>query len=232
MLQPFSLFFFPFVCLFFCFVCCGSLLSFLSHFIRFVPAISAQHVEDSTSIKWLRNGLILRKVCCAHPPFCCSCVVFVDSQLLRFSAVAIPSTLCTVSSLCDVRITSSLVAGNQNNGIQSRFIRHVRRSASISSADCLTRNAPSSGGVIVGSPIVGAMKYELLHSLPSNYLNVGITAQGKTGAFQLLEEGKLNVNEFYERFGRELSEVKRGGEAYRRYCQKMGLGEISVLISK
>jgi hypothetical protein len=37
---------------------------------------------------------------------------------------------------------------------------------------------------------------------------------------------------FYRRFGEELSDVERGNEAYRRYCQGVGLRTLSFLFTK
>lgn len=81
------------------------------------------------------------------------------------------------------------------------------------------------GGVAVGSPIVGVLAYERTHSLPPNYLNAAITAQGHQGAFQRLERSELPLHEFYELFGAQLSDVARGNAVYKRYCAKMGIGE-------
>lgn len=41
-------------------------------------------------------------------------------------------------------------------------------------------------------------KYEKKHGLPSQYLNVAITAKGKDGAFQKLETGKIKIRDFYD----------------------------------
>lgn len=41
------------------------------------------------------------------------------------------------------------------------------------------------GGVVVGSPLVGINLYEQERGLPPDYINVGITARGRKGAFQV-----------------------------------------------
>lgn len=89
------------------------------------------------------------------------------------------------------------------------------------------------GGVLLGSPIVGAQRYEQKYSLPSHYINVAITATGKDGSFQRLERGEINnMESYYGEFGEEMSGGGKGGrngernrEAYRTYCKKIGVGE-------
>lgn len=84
-----------------------------------------------------------------------------------------------------------------------------------------------SGGVVVGSPIVGAGHYEKHYGLPEHYINVGITAGGQQGAFQRLEKGELALDAFYDLFGKELSRVEHMNAAYRVYCRKMKMGELA-----
>ncbi|CAG8784169.1 6235_t:CDS:2 [Dentiscutata erythropus] len=61
------------------------------------------------------------------------------------------------------------------------------------------------GGVCVGSPFEGIMRFEKEHNLPHNYINVIIVKNGENGAFQRLERGELPLNEFYKIFSKELS---------------------------
>ncbi|BGP13074.1 hypothetical protein JCM10213_000921 [Rhodosporidiobolus nylandii] len=79
------------------------------------------------------------------------------------------------------------------------------------------------GGVVVGSPVAAIGRVEKLWGLPQHYLNAAITAAGPEGAFQKLERGELEMEDFYRRFRAELSDVQKGNEAYRRYCARMGL---------
>ncbi|KAK4701495.1 hypothetical protein P7C70_g4738, partial [Phenoliferia sp. Uapishka_3] len=79
------------------------------------------------------------------------------------------------------------------------------------------------GGVVLGSPLVGVNIYEREHNLPIDYLNAAITAGGQDGAFQKLERGELELGVFYERFGAELGDTKKGKAAYREFCIKKGL---------
>ncbi|GAA6041219.1 hypothetical protein JCM8097_008349 [Rhodosporidiobolus ruineniae] len=79
------------------------------------------------------------------------------------------------------------------------------------------------GGVVVGSPVAAIGDAERLWHLPRHYLNVAITAAGPNGPFQRLERGELELDEFYVRFGAELSDVRRNNEAYRQYCQRAGI---------
>ncbi|CEQ40279.1 SPOSA6832_01883 [Sporobolomyces salmonicolor] len=80
------------------------------------------------------------------------------------------------------------------------------------------------GGVVVGSPVAAIGRAEQQWSLPPHWLNAAITARGEDGAFQRLERGELGIEDFYRRFGEELSEVGRGNEAYQAYCRKAGIG--------
>ena len=70
--------------------------------------------------------------------------------------------------------------------------------------------------------------YEAAHGLPSHYINCSITALGQQGAFQRLERGEIELEQFYSEFGDELSAVGRANEAYNKYCTKMGIGECCV----
>ncbi|GAA5900433.1 hypothetical protein JCM6882_001245 [Rhodosporidiobolus microsporus] len=79
------------------------------------------------------------------------------------------------------------------------------------------------GGVVVGSPVAAISRAEKLWNLPEHWINAAITAAGPNGAFQRLERGEMQMEEFYQAFGEELSDVKRGNEAYRRYCQRVGV---------
>ncbi|GAA6024715.1 hypothetical protein JCM10207_002806, partial [Rhodosporidiobolus poonsookiae] len=79
------------------------------------------------------------------------------------------------------------------------------------------------GGVVVGSPVAAISRYETQHSLPTHWLNASITAAGEQGAFQRLERGEIGMDEFYRRFGDELSDVERGNAAYRGYCRRVGI---------
>jgi hypothetical protein len=83
------------------------------------------------------------------------------------------------------------------------------------------------GGVVVGSPITGANDAEKLWGLPDHYINAHITAQGHGGAFQRLERGELGLEDFYQQFGSELSNVETGNRAYRAYALRTGKGELS-----
>ncbi|CDH48225.1 epoxide hydrolase [Lichtheimia corymbifera JMRC:FSU:9682] len=78
-----------------------------------------------------------------------------------------------------------------------------------------------SGGVCVGSPIAGIHRYEKLHGLPFNYINVAIVNQGDHGAFQKLERSEIKLVDFYKAFGDELSDPKNK-LAYRKYLEKSG----------
>ncbi|KAK4047841.1 hypothetical protein OIV83_005184 [Microbotryomycetes sp. JL201] len=76
------------------------------------------------------------------------------------------------------------------------------------------------GGVCVGSPIEGVHAAERRYGVPHNYLNASITARGKQGAFQRLERGEIGLDDFYEQFGREMSDTDTGNKAYRVYCER------------
>lgn len=81
------------------------------------------------------------------------------------------------------------------------------------------------GGVVVKSPIVAINGYERKLGLPSNYLNVSIRFRGEAGAFQKLERGEVDIWTFYDEFGRELSDTKKGNEWYIAWCKEGGKGE-------
>ncbi|GAA5978927.1 hypothetical protein JCM5350_004180 [Sporobolomyces pararoseus] len=78
------------------------------------------------------------------------------------------------------------------------------------------------GGVVVGSPVAAITRAEKLWKLPPHYLNALITAYGDQGAFQRLERGELELEEFYREFGDQLSNVERGNKAYQMYCKRVG----------
>ncbi|GAA5830488.1 hypothetical protein JCM11251_002488 [Rhodosporidiobolus azoricus] len=79
------------------------------------------------------------------------------------------------------------------------------------------------GGVVVGSPVAAISRVEKLWSLPEHWINAAITAAGPNGAFQRLERGEMSMEEFYRKFGEELSNVKRGNQAYGEYCRRVGI---------
>lgn len=80
------------------------------------------------------------------------------------------------------------------------------------------------GGVVLGSPIVGVTDAERVFGLPAHYINAHITYIGEGGAFQRLERGEIDdLDVFYREFGQELSDVRRGNEAYELYCKKRGI---------
>ncbi|KAF9052694.1 epoxide hydrolase [Panaeolus papilionaceus] len=74
------------------------------------------------------------------------------------------------------------------------------------------------GGVVMRSPFIAIAAYERKLGLPVNYLNCSITGQGSNGAWQRFERGEMDLIPFYEAFGRELSDVKKGNEWYTEYC--------------
>ncbi|MBW0523818.1 hypothetical protein O181_063533 [Austropuccinia psidii MF-1] len=76
------------------------------------------------------------------------------------------------------------------------------------------------GGVVVKSPLLGVNKFERILKLPPDYLNVAITARGPTGAFQCLETGRLQLTEFYQQFGKEMSDTDFNNAAYVKFCSK------------
>lgn len=79
------------------------------------------------------------------------------------------------------------------------------------------------GGVVLRSPFIGIAAYEKAHGLPPNYLNCSIVGRGSQGAWQRFERGELPFSNFYEAFGRDLSDVANGNEWYKAYCVKKAL---------
>jgi hypothetical protein len=61
-------------------------------------------------------------------------------------------------------------------------------------------------------------------------------ARGSAGAWQRFERGELGLQQFYEEFGRDLSDTAKGNIWYTSYCQKRGLGKLhsplSIFVSK
>ncbi|CAG8661275.1 12463_t:CDS:2 [Ambispora leptoticha] len=82
------------------------------------------------------------------------------------------------------------------------------------------------GGVCIGSPMQGISKYEKEHGLPPNYINVAIMKRGENGAFQRFERGELLIPEFYEIFGKELSDPINK-EYYQQYLNSRNGGNQS-----
>ncbi|KAJ3565841.1 hypothetical protein NP233_g7385 [Leucocoprinus birnbaumii] len=74
------------------------------------------------------------------------------------------------------------------------------------------------GGVVLRSPFIGIAAYEKANGLPPNYLNCSIVGRGSQGAWQKFERGELPFSDFYEAFGRDLSDVTNGNEWYKVYC--------------
>ncbi|KAH0584044.1 hypothetical protein H2248_009618 [Termitomyces sp. 'cryptogamus'] len=79
------------------------------------------------------------------------------------------------------------------------------------------------GGVVLRSPFIGIATYERELGLPENYLNSSIVERGSQGAWQKFERGEIPLFEFYESFGRELSDTTNGNLWYSRYCKRKGL---------
>ncbi|CAG8570307.1 8796_t:CDS:2, partial [Funneliformis caledonium] len=77
------------------------------------------------------------------------------------------------------------------------------------------------GGVCVGSPFQGISEYEKKYGLPENYINIAIVNGGENGAFQRLERGELFIPDFYEIFGKELSDPVNK-EYYYQYLRLRG----------
>ncbi|CEH15112.1 Predicted hydrolase (HAD superfamily) [Ceraceosorus bombacis] len=75
------------------------------------------------------------------------------------------------------------------------------------------------GGVVVGSPLVGINLYEQERGLPHDYINVGITARGRKGAFQRFERSELALYAFYKTFGEELSDLNSMNRWYTEFCK-------------
>jgi hypothetical protein len=72
------------------------------------------------------------------------------------------------------------------------------------------------------------IRYEKRKGLPPNYLNVLITHWGAEGAMQQLEMDAIDFETFLKRWAAELSDVKRGNQAYKTYCAKRKRGDSSV----
>lgn len=87
------------------------------------------------------------------------------------------------------------------------------------------------GGVVLRSPLIGITIYEKKCGLPPNYLNCSMFAliqlnkypsadvlrsvgRGSQGAWQKFERGELLIYEFYEAFGRDLSDAENGNKWY------------------
>jgi hypothetical protein len=87
------------------------------------------------------------------------------------------------------------------------------------------------GGVCVGSPLQGVAKYEKQHNLPKKYINVAIEKSGESGAFQRLERGELSIPEFYEIFGKELSDPINK-EYYLKYLQSRKGKDTLILLTR
>ncbi|RIA97692.1 HAD-like domain-containing protein [Glomus cerebriforme] len=87
------------------------------------------------------------------------------------------------------------------------------------------------GGVCVGSPFQGIAKYEREYNLPKNYISIAIERSGENGAFQRLERGELTIPEFYEIFGKELSDPINK-EYYLQYLQSRRNSNIPSLPDK
>ncbi|KAF8332327.1 HAD-like domain-containing protein [Cantharellus anzutake] len=88
------------------------------------------------------------------------------------------------------------------------------------------------GGVVVSSPLIAIHAYEKTLSLPPDYLNVQIVSRGEGGAWQQFERGELPIFEFYELFGRELSDTKKGNEWYSQHLRKKGVDPETVELPK
>jgi len=48
-------------------------------------------------------------------------------------------------------------------------------------------------------------------------------SRGPRGAFQRFERGEISLFQFYEEFGRDLSDTVNGNIWYRQYCQRRGI---------
>ncbi|GJN87721.1 hypothetical protein Rhopal_000676-T1 [Rhodotorula paludigena] len=86
------------------------------------------------------------------------------------------------------------------------------------------------GGVVVGSPVAAIGQAEQRWGLPPHWINVFISrfeltgspalqAMGEQGPFQRFERSEISQDEFYRDFGRRLSDVDKGNEAYKAYCR-------------
>ncbi|GLB35106.1 putative haloacid dehalogenase-like hydrolase [Lyophyllum shimeji] len=79
------------------------------------------------------------------------------------------------------------------------------------------------GGVVLRSPFIAIATYERELGIPENYLNCSIVARGSQGAWQKFERGEMPLFEFYEAFGRELSDTVNGNRWYEAYCRRKEL---------
>lgn len=66
------------------------------------------------------------------------------------------------------------------------------------------------GGVCVTSPFQAILDFEIKNNIPENWINFAISRSGHKGVWQRLERGeiKLNENEFFQQFRRELHDQK------------------------
>ncbi|KAF5386748.1 hypothetical protein D9615_001649 [Tricholomella constricta] len=79
------------------------------------------------------------------------------------------------------------------------------------------------GGVVLRSPFIAIATYERQLGIPENYLNCSIVGHGSQGAWQKFERGEMPLFEFYEAFGRELSDTVKGNVWYKDHCARKGL---------
>ncbi|CAG7854071.1 SubName: Full=Uncharacterized protein {ECO:0000313/EMBL:CCA75748.1} [Serendipita indica DSM 11827] len=78
------------------------------------------------------------------------------------------------------------------------------------------------GGVVITSPLIAIAQYERERGFPRDWLNVLITGHGHGGSWQRFERGEIDLYTFYDGFGRDLSDVRRGKSWYAQYCTKKG----------
>ncbi|KAF8078102.1 HAD-like domain-containing protein [Lyophyllum atratum] len=79
------------------------------------------------------------------------------------------------------------------------------------------------GGVVLRSPFIAIATYERELGIPENYLNCSIVGRGSQGAWQRFERGEMPLFDFYEAFGRELSDTVNGNVWYKAYCSRKQL---------
>ncbi|KAF8201612.1 HAD-like domain-containing protein [Pholiota molesta] len=79
------------------------------------------------------------------------------------------------------------------------------------------------GGVVMRSPFIAIAAYERKMGLPQNYINTAIVGMGSNGSWQKFERGEIEVLQFYEAFGRDLSNTVNGNIWYKEYCERKGL---------
>lgn len=79
------------------------------------------------------------------------------------------------------------------------------------------------GGVVLRSPFIAIATYERKLGVPENYINCSIVERGSQGAWQKFERGELPLFDFYEAFGRELSDTVKGNKWYKAYCLRKGI---------